>query len=245
MEWETAKVKSALTSSDTIYLEVSDIDPDAVKKLQPLVLQMGMDPEHPLSTKLPKADVDLMDAAVKALGLPGEAAFEPMKPWLAYLTMSVLPAVQAGYQPDSGVDQKVQQEAKGAGKPVLGFETAEQQLHYLADFPEAEQVELLHQALLDLPKSAGRMDEMVADWTHGNVDKIAAMENDEMKAKYPALYERLLVKRNQHFADVLAGLLKDPKTGTVFVTVGAAHLAGPDSVQKMLEKKGFTAARVE
>ena len=245
MQWETPKVKDALTASDTIYLEVADIDPDAVQKLQPVVLQMGMDQEHPLSTKIPKADVDLMDTAVKSLGAPGEAAFEPMRPWLAYLTLSVLPAIQAGYQPDSGVDQKINAEAKGVGKTVLGFETAEQQLHYLADFPEAEQVELLHQTLIDLPKSAGRMDDMVAEWARGDVDKIAAMENGDMKAKHPALYDRLLLKRNEHFADVLAGLLKDPKTGTVFVTVGAAHLAGPDSVQKMLEKKGFTSVRVE
>jgi uncharacterized protein YbaP (TraB family) len=245
IQWETAKVKNAMGASDTIYLEISDIDPDAVQKLQPVVMQMGMDPEHPLSTKISKADVDLMDAAVKSLGAPGESAFEPMKPWLAYLTLSVLPAIQAGYQPDSGVDQKIQAQSKAAGKPVLGFETAEQQLHYLADFPEAEQVELLHQALIDLPKSAGRMDDMVAEWERGDVDKIAETENGEMKAKHPALYDRLLLKRNEHFADVLAGLLKDPKTGTVFVTVGAAHLAGPDSVQKMLEKKGFTAVRVE
>jgi uncharacterized protein YbaP (TraB family) len=86
---------------------------------------------------------------------------------------------------------------------------------------------------------------MVADWTRGDVDKIAAMENDEMKVKSPALYEKLSVSRNAHFADVLAGLLKDPATGTVFVVVGAAHLAGPDSVQTMLAKKGYAAVRVE
>jgi uncharacterized protein YbaP (TraB family) len=40
-------------------------------------------------------------------------------------------------------------------------------------------------------------------------------------------------------------LLKDPKTGTLFVAIGAAHLAGPDSVLKMLEKKGYKAERVE
>jgi uncharacterized protein YbaP (TraB family) len=245
VEWETAKVKAALGASDTIYLEVADIDPDAVQKLQPVVMQMGMDPQNPLSTKIPKADVELIDAAAKSLGAPGEAAFEPMKPWLVYLAMSVLPAIQAGYQPDSGVDQKINAEAKAAGKRVLGFETAEQQLHYISDFPEAEQVELLHQTLVDLPKSAARMDDMVAEWERGDVDKIAEMENGDMKVKHPALYDRLLLKRNEQFADVLAGLLKDPKTGTVFVTIGAAHLAGPESVQKMLEKKGFSAVRVE
>jgi uncharacterized protein YbaP (TraB family) len=245
VDWETAKVKAALKSSDVLYLEVADLDPEGIKAMQPMILQMGMDVEHPLSTKISKADVDLLDAAVKKLGGPGEATFEPFQPWLAYLTLSVLPSVQAGYEPDSGIDQKLLAEAKAEGKPVKGFETAEEQLHFLADFPQAEQVQLLHQTLVDLPKSGSEMDEMVADWTKGDVEKIGSLENDEMKTKYPALYAKLLVKRNEHFADVLAGVLKDPATGTVFVAIGAAHLAGPDSVVKMLAAKGFVATRVE
>lgn len=201
--------------------------------------------EHPLSTKISKEDVALLDTAVKGLGMPGEAAFEPLRPWMVYTVLSVLPATKAGYATDSGIDAKIAAEAKGQKKPIKGFETAEAQLHFLADMPESEQVEMLHKELIDLPKSQAQLDEMVGDWTRGDVDKIAAMENDEMKVKYPALYEKLLVKRNEHFAESLAGMLKDPATGTVFVTIGAAHLAGPDSVMKMLEKRGYSVARVE
>jgi len=245
VKWESAKVQAALKGSDVLYLEVANMDPDSLKAMQPMIMQMGMDMAHPLSSKIPKSDVDLMDAAVKGLGMPGESAFEMMQPWMAYLTLSVLPAIQAGYLPDSGIDEKLMVESKSETKPVKGFETAEEQLHYLADMPQSDQVELLHQSLVDLPKSEKQMDEMVADWTRGDVEKIAAMENDEMKTKYPALYDKLLVKRNEHFAEALGGLLKDPSTGTVFVTIGAAHLAGPDSVIKMLETRGFTVERVE
>ena len=38
-------------------------------------------------------------------------------------------------------------------------------------------------------------------------------------------------------------MLKDPAAGTAFVAVGAAHLAGPDSVIKMLEKDGWKVER--
>jgi len=245
VKWETPKVKDALAASDVVYLEVKDIDPASMAAMQPIVLQMGMDAEHPLSGKISKADVELMDSAAKGLGLPGEQMFEPMRPWMASMVLSMLPASKAGFAVDSGVDGKIAAEAKDLGKPVKGFETAEEQMHFLADIPEAEQVEMLHKTLVDMPKSATELNEMVADWTNGEVDKIAAMENDEMKTKYPALYDKLLLKRNEKFAEVLAGLLKDPATGTVFVTIGAAHLAGPDSVMKMLEKKGFSAVRVE
>ena len=243
--WETAKVKDALKSSEALWLEVANVDPSAMEAMRPVVMQMGMDQEHPLSTKIPKADVEAIDVEVKKMGLPGESMLEPMKPWLAYMTLSVLPAMSAGFDMNSGIDEKLLAEAKAEGKPVKGFETAEQQLHYVADMPEAQQVELLHQTLVDLPKSKTQMDEMVADWTRGDVDKIAAMENDEMKIKSPALYQTLLVKRNQKFAETVAGMLKDPKGGTEFVTIGAAHLAGPDSVLKMLEAQGFKAERVE
>lgn len=245
VRWETAKVKAALAESELLYLEIPDVDPEAMKALQPLALQMGMDMEHPLSTKISKEDFALLDTVAKGMGMPGAAGFEPLRPWMVYTFLSVLPATKAGYAADSGIDAKLAAEAKAEKKPIKGFETAEQQLHFLADMPQAEQVEMLHKALIDLPKSEGKLDEMVGDWTRGDVDKIAAMENDEMKTKYPDLYEKLLVKRNQHFAEVLTGMLKDPATGTVFVTIGAAHLAGPDSVMKMLEKGGYTVARVE
>ncbi len=245
VHWETAKVAAAFKASDEAYFEISDLGPDAVKAMQPMIMQMGLDMEHPLSTKIPKADVELLDAEAKKLGLPGEETFEPMKPWLVYLTLSVLPAMQAGYDPNGGIDTALMAQAKTQHKRVKGFETAEQQLHFLADFPLDQQVMLLHQTLVDLPKSATEMDEIVGDWTHGDVDKIAALDNDEMKVKTPVLYDKLLVKRNEQFADAVAGILKDPAAGTVFVTVGAAHLAGPDSVVAMLAKKGFVATRVE
>ena len=243
VHWETPKIKSAFASSDVLYLEIPEVDPSAAQAMQPMIMKLGMDPDHPLSTKIGKDDVALLDAAVRKLGLPGESALESMQPWLVYITLSVLPSVQAGYDPASGIDPAMLAEARAAKKTVKAFETAEQQVHFLADFPQAEQVALLHEALTDLPRNAGQMDEVVGDWTRGDVDRIASLDNDELKVKHPALYDKLLVQRNAHFADVLAGILKDPATGTVFVTVGAAHLAGPDSVQKMLEKHGFAATR--
>ena len=51
-------------------------------------MQFGLDTAHPLSTKISKDDVALLDAAAKSMGLPGEAMFEPMQPWLVSVTLS-------------------------------------------------------------------------------------------------------------------------------------------------------------
>ncbi len=245
VSWETPKIEAAFQASGTLYTEIADLSDDAVKQAQPIILELGMDPSHPLSTKISKDDVAALDAAMKKMGAPGESALEPMQPWLVYVTLSILPAVQAGYDPASGIDRVLQMQAKTAGKPVKGFETTAEQMHFLADFPVADQAALLHETLVDLPKSVEQTNEMVDDWEHGRVDKIAALENDELKTKHPELYQKLLVARNQKMAETLTGVLKDPAAGTVFVAVGAAHLAGPDSIQKMLEKNGFAATRVE
>jgi uncharacterized protein YbaP (TraB family) len=245
VHWENAKVKDALTASTLLYLEISGLDEDSIKAAQPEIMALGIDQAHPLSTKISKEDVALLDDAVKGMGLPGEQALEPTQPWLAYLTISVLPMVKAGYDPNSGVDKSLEAEAKGASKPVKGFETISEQMHYFSDMAMPLQVEMLHQSLVDMPKNAADIDTLVADWTRGDVEGISKIENDEMKSKYPDLYQKLLVDRNKRFAETLAGILKDPATGTVFVAIGAAHLAGPDSVLKMLEAKGYTAQRIE
>src|SRR5580658_5119258 len=161
VHWETAKVKDALGASGTLYFEIAGLDDASLQAAQPEILQLGTDPEHALSTKISKADLDLLDGAVKSLGLPGEQSLEPMQPWLVYLTISVLPSIQAGYDPSSGVDRTLEAEGKQTGKSVKGFETMTEQMHFVADMPANLQAQMLHQALVDLPKSVSQTDTMV------------------------------------------------------------------------------------
>ena len=73
------------------------------------------------------------------------------------------------------------------------------------------------------------------------MDAIARIGNDDMRRREPKLYQLLLVQRNQVWATKIAAMLQQP--GTVFIAVGAAHLAGPDSVQMQLHKLGIEAVR--
>jgi uncharacterized protein YbaP (TraB family) len=57
------------------------------------------------------------------------------------------------------------------------------------------------------------------------------------------LRDLLIRQRDKNWADALAKRLDRP--GTVFVAVGAGHLVGPDSVQKMLAAKGLKVTRVQ
>ena len=241
VDWETAKVKTALESSDVLYLEVADLDDEAA--VAPLAMQFGIDSAHPLSTKISKDDVALLDAAAKSAGMPGEAMFEPMRPWLVSMTLSVLPLMKAGYQPTSGIDMVLLAQSKKEQRPVKGFETMTDQIHMVADVPEDEQVKMLHKDLVELDKATADTNEMVAAWERGDGEKIAKINNEDLATKYPDEYTRLVIDRNGRWVATLEGMLKDPAAGTAFVAVGAAHLAGPDSVIKMLQKDGFKVER--
>lgn len=243
VHWKTARIRQALAASDSVYFEIADLDNAAAA--QPLVMKLGLDQAHPLSTKISKGDVAILDAAAKGLGAPnGEASFEPMQPWLVSMSLSILPAIRAGYDPGSGIDKALMEDAKAQKKPIKGFETMEEQIHMLADTPQEKQVVMLHQTLAELSDSAAKLDKVVAGWTRGDTTTIAKYESDELALKYPELYQQILVQRNGRWATKLTSLLNDEHGGTTFVAVGAAHLVGPDSVLHALEAAGFHPERI-
>jgi uncharacterized protein YbaP (TraB family) len=86
------------------------------------------------------------------------------------------------------------------------------------------------------------LDAMVAEWLEGDADSLARLMNDDM-AGDEALMEKLLWQRNRTWANWVEKRLDTP--GTVFVAVGAGHLAGAKSVQADLAAKGIKVSRVQ
>jgi len=238
VDWQTPKVLSATNSSQTLVEEVANLgDTEA---MTPLIKQLGTDPDHPLSSKITKEDLAIIDTSIKQMGASGESVLEPLRPWLAGLTLSVLPMIKAGYDPQSGVDLTLAGVFKTAKKPVNGLETVEEQLHIFADMPLAQEVESLHIQLKQIDHAAADLDNTVAAWAKGDVETIAKIENDQFLKEDPSLYQKLVVQRNKAWTEKLVKLLQGEGDATTFVAVGAAHLAGPDSVQKMLQARGYT-----
>jgi hypothetical protein len=237
-DWRFPALNDALSKSQTLYIELTD---DDQASMTALVMRYGMDTEHPLSTLLSDSDNTALGKAAQLAGLPGgTTALQPMKPWLAALTLAVAPLMKAGLDPAAGVDKQLQAQMTRAGKPVHGLETAEQQIRFLADLPEPLQIAFLRDTLRDVEKDKAELLSLIDAWKRGDVAAIAKLENDELKTKEPALYQKLLVQRNQDWAARIKDMLRQPGT-TVFVAVGAAHLAGPDSVQAQLAKIGVVA----
>ena len=240
-KWHSPVLDAAIAESRDLWLEVPDGDDPTA--LLPSLQSLGMDAAHPLSTKLTPADLARVDSASRAMGVPGEAAFEPFRPWFVGVMLSTVPLLKAGYDPSSGVDRQLRSTFVASGKPVRGFETLEQQLHFFADLPQDQEIAFLDATLDSIDSSVASTDQLVTLWANGNVEKLAGIQDDEIFRRSPALYKELVVDRNAAWAQRLDTLLHG--SGVSFVAVGAGHLAGAGSVQVDLMKRGYRVRRVQ
>lgn len=238
-DWQFPALHDALADSQTLYVEITD---DDATNMSALVLRYGMDTTHPLTDLLSPSERGQLARAAQLADVPGgTAALDVMRPWLAALTLTVAPLVKAGLDPAEGVDKQLRATMQAAGKPVHGLETAEQQIRFLADMPQALQLALLRSTLRDTDRATVDLKALIEAWKNGDDAAIARLENELMRREEPQLYQRLLVDRNRAWAQRIEQLLKQP--GTVFIAVGAAHLAGSDSVQAQLAHDGVTTQR--
>jgi len=236
--WGSAKVDAAFDASQAVIFEISN--PDDQAALMPLIQQHGLSPQTPLSSLLTPAELADLDAAARSIG--GSAAqFDPLRPWLVALSLSVAPLVKAGYDPKSGVELILKDRAEEAGKPVSGLESIATQVEILAGLSEETQLAFLRSTLEDFDEATTELDTLVEAWASGDVATIDRVGVEEMRAESQEVYDALLVRRNTHWADQIQTLLAG--SGVTFIAVGSAHLAGDDSVQEILEARGVEVTR--
>jgi uncharacterized protein len=238
LTWFDEAVRAAFDRSDALVLEMVEPEPAA---MQALVTARGVNPSGPALTELvPPAKRAAFAEAMRATGLP-QAAYDRFDPWLAAVTLSLGPLQKLGYDPANGPERVLADAARTAGKRVEGLETAEQQIGYFDALSQPAQVAFLTSTIDDLPKVGEEMARMVDDWARGDPATLAALLNDNLKDS-PEVRQVLLTQRNARWAGWIAERMKTP--GTVFVAVGAGHLAGADAVQAELAKQGIKAERV-
>lgn len=238
LSWFDEGVKQAFDKSDSLVLEL--VMP-ADREMQALVSELGMASAGPaLPDQLPPEAAAKLRAALPGFGLAPEA-LDRAEPWLAATMLSSLPLRQLGYDQSEGAEKVLGAAAARAGKPVTGLESAREQLGYFDALPVEAQRALLVDTIDDLPNAGATVDRMVAAWSKGDADGLAALMNEDLD-RSPELAERLLAARNRKWAGWIAERMAQP--GTVFVAVGAGHLAGGRSVQAELAKRGMKVERV-
>ncbi len=237
--WGTARVDQAFASADEYWFEIADLSDQS--GVMPIIQAKGVSPDRPLSSLLTADEMADLDAAARTVGATA-AQLDPLRPWLASLQLALASIQKAGYVAANGGDQILHARAAATGKPIKGFETAPQQIGFVADMSEDAQLAMLRSGLKEFDQADAMLGRMVTAWSTGDVEGLDALIGQEMKTESPEMYAAMLTSRNQAWADRIQTLLDD--TGTAFISVGAGHLAGADSLQAQLEQRGIRVERL-
>ena len=239
LKWRTPALEKAIKASDTLVMEIVQDDPmDSAQTMMKLALSPGL---PPLAERVPPEKREALAEALARIGIPA-GALDKMETWAAALAILSGSFKDLGLDPKLGAEESLQSAYKADGKKLDALETVEQQLGFFDTLSEDAQRLILVSTLDDPANAKAEFQAMLDAWARGDVDAIARTFDDETGLS-PELRDVLMKRRNAKWAEWLDARLDQP--GTVMVAVGAGHLAGADSVQKMLEAKGLKAVRVQ
>lgn len=237
LEWKTSTLTQALREADTLVLEADIKSPESLAAIQKLVAEYGAFSDgKTLSSVLDEEEKAIVTEALTSAGIPMKT-IEPLKPWMVGLQLGVLQMMKGGYDPQSGVEQVLLSDPSMANKKLSYLESAETQIQALGGASIDEQIQGLIATISTLELGNDYLDTLVDEWADGDVEGIGAMMSNPALYGSESAHDMLLTNRNESWVAPLKELLNEP--GIKLVAVGAGHLAGPDSVIKMLEDEGL------
>lgn len=239
-DWFTPTIRQRLEASDSLWLEVADMDDTA--RLVSITLPLVKGPANGLTQGLTAAEIADLDRYLASFGYRRDQMMG-MRPWAVALILIEKQFEAQGVKMANGIDMTLLRHARASDKSVEGFETIEEQLGYLIpDDPRAE-ADMLRATLKELDAGPELLDSLVTAWLHGDIATLERYLIRDMKRDDPKGYKRMLVQRNRNWVPKIETILAGE--GTVFIAVGGGHLLGPDSVIALLRRKGIKTTRIE
>lgn len=235
-----AAIDAAYADAEALVMELDMDDLDAAL-VQTLTNRLGViQDERTLKDLMGEADYAEAVAAAEALDIPLDMLAKA-EPWYAAITVEQLVLMRIGFNPLYGVELYMARQAQRDGKPIDGLETIEEQLGFLDGLSPEAQNDLLLQTLEEGGEISVLMDDMINAWRTGDIAYLEDAILAEM-ARYPEIYDAVVVQRNRRWVDAITELLDDEDD--YLVIVGALHLIGDDGVPAMLEERGITTGQM-
>ncbi|MEP4888755.1 MAG: TraB/GumN family protein [Aliiglaciecola sp.] len=230
------KFEKAYEASNTLVFE-SDISkmnsPEFQQQsLQYILLQDGKTIKDFLSEKTYKAlEVHLQERNLSV------QQFSNLKPSFLSVTLSMIELQMMGVS-SAGVDAYYSAKGIGDQKQIDWFEQPEEQMAMLADMGKGEEDAMIAYGLKDVANIKEMMPKLIEAWRAGDLQKLAELGIDEMARDYPDIYDQLLVQRNKNWIPKIEQFFGNQQKELILV--GALHLAGDQSVLKLLQAKGYS-----
>lgn len=239
MDWDKGKIGEAIASADTLILELSPSQLNAVGvafgRLAPRTAPLAMDKRLP---SVAFARYRALEASGSGQSFGGDA----LDDWAVMVMMGQRVAQNAKLLTANGVESGLTAHFIAKGKPVKGLETAEEQLMLFETLDPQSQRALLVRAAEESNKAPAEVAALTQAWARGDVTALETMINEDIDA-VPAARAAIITDRNHRWSDWARARMQAP--GTLIIAVGAGHLVGTDGLPALLAADGLRVTRVQ
>ncbi|MDP4983373.1 TraB/GumN family protein [Pseudoalteromonas tunicata] len=170
------------------------------------------------------------------------AMFEQFKPGLVTMMLLTFELQKAQLQGE-GVDAYFSRLAKQDDKKTIYLESLDFQLSLFSAFGEDNADAFIQSNLEQMKDFQPSFTKMLAAWRSGDLSDIEYLMTTEMQQTDPDTYELMFTKRNKDWIPKLEALFNNQDKELVLV--GAAHLAGKNSVLDLLKLRGYHVKQVQ
>ena len=240
VNWYSETVATAIDASDTLVTEI-DMSPEALAAAQVSIGKKGILTDGSTVRSLMSDEQRATYEAALTSQNIRLASFDPLKPWLASISLGQVAFSRAGIKPENGTEE-VLERLIGDDKKRVALETIEFQFNVFDTMPQEAQLRYLIDTAAELDTLAGSLNAIIDKWAVGDVEGVATLLNEALEDE-PEFAKALLYDRNKTWSEWIDKRLDEP--GTIFMAVGAGHLAGEKSVQDYLIARGIQSVRVQ
>lgn len=228
------EMRTAMQNSQQLALEVDISNPAELQQLQ---AGMQMPASQKLSNYLSAQEYDRVARFYQDSLNLSLNQLQGLKPFfissLLYTKLLDCPVLSYENQLSSIMGQQQ--------KPIVGLESARDQLRVLDAIPYQDQARLLLEAVQDYPELKDGYWNMVVSYKNGDLQSLYEIVQEVsigMKS-----YEKLLLQdRNRRWMPTIETLARSKPT---FIAVGAAHLSGEEGLIKLLRRRGYTVEPIQ
>ncbi len=234
--WRTPAVDKAIASAD-VFLFETNID-FATAELHYFIDRQGYLPRgQTLRQRLSPVALEQYSALITDRRLD-KNVLDYLRPGVALWVINLTGGAKTDTRLVPGVDAELLRYAKGHAKQVGYLETLQSQFEMIAQLGGGAQTKMLEKSLAEMSKAENKYPALLAAWSEGDLPKLMSADDEDPEQKV-----LLLDNRNKAWLPKIEALLTTSKT--YLITVGAAHLAGKNSVIDLMCQKHWKLQRVQ